>query len=285
MTDLPTDWTALCALVFVLGLRHAFDADHLAAIDGLTRLAMGQQRRHARWCGVLFCLGHGAVVLAVAGGIGLLSAHWAPPAWLALLCAWGAVAMLLALGIANLRAVLRPPSGRALALVGLRGPLLTRSLPAHTPWGVAAVGALFAVSFDTLGQAALFAATAARFGGLAPALMLGSLFTAGMLLADGLNGWWIAHLLRRADHRAVQASRLMGAAVAGVSLLVAAWGAGRLLSPALADWSEHQGLVLGALVLLVMGGSYLAALALGQIQPVKLAGAADPGGSAAMGGR
>lgn len=37
MTALPTDSLALVLLVFVLGLKHGFDADHLATIDGLTR--------------------------------------------------------------------------------------------------------------------------------------------------------------------------------------------------------------------------------------------------------
>ena len=37
MDALPATWTALCALAFVLGLKHGFDADHLATIDGLTR--------------------------------------------------------------------------------------------------------------------------------------------------------------------------------------------------------------------------------------------------------
>ena len=32
MPALPSEWSALCALVFLLGLRHGFDADHLAAI-------------------------------------------------------------------------------------------------------------------------------------------------------------------------------------------------------------------------------------------------------------
>jgi high-affinity nickel-transport protein len=44
MHDLPTDWSALCALVFLLGMRHGFDADHLAAIDGL-RASTGDTRR------------------------------------------------------------------------------------------------------------------------------------------------------------------------------------------------------------------------------------------------
>ena len=38
MHTLPSDWTSLCAVVFLLGMRHGLDADHLAAIDGLTRL-------------------------------------------------------------------------------------------------------------------------------------------------------------------------------------------------------------------------------------------------------
>jgi len=31
------DWTSLLILTFVLGMKHGFDADHLATIDGLTR--------------------------------------------------------------------------------------------------------------------------------------------------------------------------------------------------------------------------------------------------------
>jgi hypothetical protein len=37
MPALPDDGFALVLLVFVLGVKHGFDADHLATIDGLTR--------------------------------------------------------------------------------------------------------------------------------------------------------------------------------------------------------------------------------------------------------
>src|SRR6185369_2632513 len=37
METLPTHWLSLVAVVFMLGLKHGLDADHLAAIDGLTR--------------------------------------------------------------------------------------------------------------------------------------------------------------------------------------------------------------------------------------------------------
>ena len=54
MYDLPLDWGALCPLVFLLGLRHGLEADHLAAIDGLTRLSAHGHFAHSRYCGVLF---------------------------------------------------------------------------------------------------------------------------------------------------------------------------------------------------------------------------------------
>ena len=38
MATLPTDFNALAAVVFLLGMRHGFDADHLATIDALTRI-------------------------------------------------------------------------------------------------------------------------------------------------------------------------------------------------------------------------------------------------------
>ena len=82
MPTLPTDWSALCALVFLLGMRHGFDADHLATIDGLTRLNTLQRKPFARYCGLLFSLGHGAVVMAIAAGVGLASERWDAPAWL-----------------------------------------------------------------------------------------------------------------------------------------------------------------------------------------------------------
>ena len=262
MHDLPTNWSALCAVVFLLGMRHGFDADHLAAIDGLTRLAARRQRAFARYCGALFSLGHGVVVLAIAATVGFLSARWAPPAWLDAVGAWVSIGFLLLIGIVNLRAVLITAPGDLVALVAIKGPVLMRAVPARNPLGVAAVGALFAFSFDTISQAALFAVTAAQFGGVAHALTLGLLFVLGMLAADGLNGWWISRLIARADQIAALASRIMSVAVSGVSLLVAALGVGRLLSPTVEGWSQGKELAFGASVVLVIAISYVAASAL-----------------------
>ncbi|MHB8167493.1 MAG: HoxN/HupN/NixA family nickel/cobalt transporter, partial [Sulfuricella sp.] len=57
MENLPHDWLALLALVFVLGLKHGFDPDHLATIDGLTRFNAANNKPHlSRWSGLLFSL-------------------------------------------------------------------------------------------------------------------------------------------------------------------------------------------------------------------------------------
>src|SRR5438105_4504791 len=50
------------ALAYSLGLRHALDADHIAAIDNVTRKLMQQKKRPVA-VGFFFALGHSAVVL------------------------------------------------------------------------------------------------------------------------------------------------------------------------------------------------------------------------------
>jgi nickel/cobalt transporter (NiCoT) family protein len=61
-------------LAYTLGMRHAFDADHIAAIDNTTRKLMGEGRR-PMGVGFFFSLGHSSVVflLTVLLGLGLKS--------------------------------------------------------------------------------------------------------------------------------------------------------------------------------------------------------------------
>jgi len=252
MSDLPADWAALCALVFALGLRHGLDADHLAAIDGMTRLNAAAGRRFASWCGTLFSLGHGAVVLAIAAIVGSAREHWRPPPWLDAAGAWISIAFLLLLGAMNLHAVLVAAPGECVAIVGVKGRLLGRWARARSPWAIAAVGALFALSFDTLSQTALFSVAALQFGGLMHAQVLGALFVLGMLLTDGLNGWWIGRLVRRADALAARASRRIGLAVAALSLGVAALGIARQLSGVVDRWAGDQALLFGAATVVLL---------------------------------
>ncbi|MFO1345761.1 MAG: nickel transporter [Rhodocyclaceae bacterium] len=260
METLPTDWFALASLVFVLGMKHGFDADHLATIDGLTRYNARQNPALARYCGALFSLGHGVVVLAIALAVSTLAQSWQVPEWMDVLGAWISIAFLAALGLINLHAVLSAAPGEVVQPLGLKGRLFSRLQHTTKPLLVAAVGALFAFSFDTMSQAALFALTSQQFGGWEHALTLALLFMLGMLVSDGLNGLWISRLIRRADEVAQIASRVMGLVVAGVSLLVATFGAAKFFSPAVDAWSDGKELAFGLILVAIIAASYLFAV-------------------------
>ncbi|MEO8298162.1 MAG: nickel transporter [Burkholderiales bacterium] len=257
MQDPSFNWYALCAATVLLGLKHGFDADHLAAIDALTRLNLTQRARLSRYCGALFSLGHGTVVVAIAVAASLAGNHWQPPLWLDPVGGWISVGLLTILGLLNLQAVASSGSGDMVRLVGLKAALFSRALRAQTPAGVAMVGMLFAVSFDTLTQALLFSSSAMRSGGIGEAILLGLLFTTGMLITDGLNGLWVARLLARADRTAARVSRLMGLAVGGITLSIAAFSALELSSQRVSAWTDATGMALGVTVLVAMSASYL----------------------------
>src|SRR5438045_8391868 len=57
-------------LAYTFGLRHAFDADHIAAIDNTTRKLL-QQGRRPMGVGFFFSLGHSTVVFGLATGLAL----------------------------------------------------------------------------------------------------------------------------------------------------------------------------------------------------------------------
>lgn len=269
METLPNDWLALMFLVFMLGVKHGLDADHLATIDGLTRFNAQRNPRLARWCGFLFSLGHGVVVIAVALAIGALTRSWAVPEWMEDLGVWISISFLTLLGVLNLAAVLSARPGQVVQPVGLKGRFLGRLQRTGNPLLIAAVGALFALSFDTMSQAALFALTGTQFGGVSHALTLGLLFMLGMMLMDGVNGLWIARLIRRADRLACIASRVMGVAVGGLSLLVAGFGLARYASPEVSAWSDGKELAVGLSFVVVVALSFLLALRLARSEPAR----------------
>jgi high-affinity nickel-transport protein len=55
-------------LAYTLGLRHAFDADHISAIDNTTRKLMNEGKKPVS-VGYFFSLGHSTIVIAIGAGI------------------------------------------------------------------------------------------------------------------------------------------------------------------------------------------------------------------------
>jgi high-affinity nickel-transport protein len=58
----------VCVLAYTLGLRHAFDADHISAIDNTTRKLMNEGKKPVS-VGYFFSLGHSTIVVAIGAGI------------------------------------------------------------------------------------------------------------------------------------------------------------------------------------------------------------------------
>ncbi|HEY8975635.1 MAG TPA: nickel transporter [Burkholderiaceae bacterium] len=249
----------LALVALVLGMRHGVDADHLAAIDAMTRCNAQGRPALARRTGVWFSVGHGAIVMAVALAVAATTAAWNVPAWLAPFGAWTSIAVLVLLGALNLAAWQRAAPGAPVALAGWRSRLFAGALRACTRRAVMGVGMLFALSFDTLTQAALMAATGVARHGLPTVALLAGAFAAGMVLTDGVNGWWVARLVQRPGAGSARASRLMCIAVGAISLGTAAIGAAAQLSGPIAGWAQAHGEWVAGAIVAIMACSFGAA--------------------------
>lgn len=95
-------------LGFALGLRHAFDPDHVIAVSAVA--ARHRSAWTASWVGMSWGLGHGATLLAV--GFLVIALRIAVPETLARSLEIGVGALLVALGVSNL-ASLRAADGPA----------------------------------------------------------------------------------------------------------------------------------------------------------------------------
>ena len=250
----------LVLVVFALGAKHGMDPDHLATIDGLTRYNASRRPRLARWSGCLFSLGHGAVVTLVAGLVASLSGSFEIPQWLEHFGAWVSIVFLAVLGVCNIAAVFRAPRDQVVVSVGLRARLLGRFVQTDHPVVIASVGAAFALSFDTWSQTALFSITAQQLAGWTFSVLLGLVFMAGMMAADGLNGLWVARMIARADRRALIASRVMGLVIGILALVIAAAGVARYFIPGFSEIMDFGSLYAGLAIIALLLGSFAVAM-------------------------
>ncbi|HEX4296668.1 MAG TPA: HoxN/HupN/NixA family nickel/cobalt transporter, partial [Devosia sp.] len=216
-------------LAYVFGLRHAFDADHLAAIDNVVRKLM-QQGQRPLGVGFFFSLGHSTVVVVASAVIAASAA--AVQGQLDSIHEIGGVVgtlvsafFLLAIGLANLlvlrgiwAAFRRVRAGGRLVDEDLDAMLAGRGLLARvfrpvfglvrSSWHMYPVGLLFGLGFDTateiglLGISAMQAAAGMNFWTI---MVFPALFTAGMALMDttdsvamvGAYGWAFVNPVRK----------------------------------------------------------------------------------------
>ena len=207
--------TGLATLAYTFGLRHAFDADHIAAIDNTTRKLVSEGKRPLS-VGFFFSLGHSSVVFVLAvllnfgirgldkqvsndnsglhtitGVVGTCVSGF----FLFLIAAFNIIVLA---GIIRVFREMR--SGRyndeeleeQLNKRGLMnrflGPLARR---VDTPWKIYPIGFLFGLGFDTATEIALLVLAGTAVAGGLPfyaILSLPILFAAGMSLFDTADG-------------------------------------------------------------------------------------------------
>ncbi|MCD8915551.1 HoxN/HupN/NixA family nickel/cobalt transporter [Staphylococcus simulans] len=198
-------------LAYTLGLRHAFDADHIAAIDNTVRKLM-QEKKNPIGVGFYFSIGHSSVVfiMALLLGISVRFAKHQLPAFQAVGGIIGTIVsgmFLLLIGILNLiilialiRLFMRLRKERLHheqldELLASRG-LINRFVGPYfkcinQSWHVLPLGFLFGLGFDTASEIALLVLSSGASEqsiSLIGILALPLLFAAGMSLLDTLDG-------------------------------------------------------------------------------------------------
>ena len=204
------------ALAYSFGLRHAFDADHIAAIDDTTRLMLAKGKKPLA-VGLFFSLGHSTIVMALCVGVAFAAKQAAKfqkdfAETGGIIGASVSTLFLYLVGVLNLIILVgiikvwrQAKSGKfshehLTQLLNERGlmKLIFRGAfkkGFDKSWQLYPVGVLFGLGFDTATEVALLAlsATAAvgTVGGTLPPLAIIALpliFAAGMSLMDSLDG-------------------------------------------------------------------------------------------------
>jgi high-affinity nickel-transport protein len=298
---------------YTLGLRHAFDADHIGAIDNTTRKLMAEGQRPLG-VGFFFSLGHSTIVFA----LGVI-------VWLGVRGVGGAVengrsglhqatglvgplisgSFLLLIGLVNLvilagivRVLRQVRAGalddrrleQALTAGGPMNRLFARvTRLVRRPWQMYPVGLLFGLGFDTATEVALLVLAGGAAASGMPfyaILCLPVLFAAGMSLLDTIDGafmtfaygWAFARPVRRLFYNVTVTGLSVAVALGVGGIELAGVLAGRLgLTGGVWGWASGIDLnVVGYAVVALFVGTWAIALAVwhfGRVEERWLAGA------------
>jgi high-affinity nickel-transport protein len=207
----------LGTLAYTFGLRHAFDADHIAAIDNTTRKFL-QDGKRPLGVGFFFSLGHSTIVFSLAAGLAV--AAQAVTSKIPTFQSYGgdvgasvSGTFLLLIGLLNLLVLVdivrvfrgmrhgrydRERLEERLLDQGLMSRVFLRRLGERidTSWKMYPLGLLFGLGFDTateIGLLAIAAGVATHHVPFLAIISLPLLFAAGMSLMDTADGAFMSH--------------------------------------------------------------------------------------------
>lgn len=185
------DLLGVCAVIYGLGLRHALDADHIAAVDNVTRSLMRRGQRPVT-VGASFALGHSLVVFLVTAlvtwGASSLPAFGRLQESGRLASRLASTAFLLMAGFGNAWALAAELRSSRIETSRRLSPLLGL---VRSSWQMGLLGVVFGLGFETATEVAMFglsASEAARGAAFARVAVLPMIFAAAMTTLDGANG-------------------------------------------------------------------------------------------------
>jgi nickel/cobalt transporter (NiCoT) family protein len=245
-------FTGLAITAYVLGLRHGFDVDHIAAIDNTTRKLLNDGKRPLT-VGTWFSLGHSTIVCGMIVALVVVfnfirhtyGTFETIGAVLGTLISGG---FLFVIGLVNVLIVLevygifRGLRDRKLDQQALDAQMNKRGFMAryfgrlfkviNEPWQIYPIGVLFGLGFDTATEVLLIGlAVGAAYSGIPlwAVLFLPALFTCGMVLSDTTDGismryaygWAFSHPIRKVFYNLTLTviSVLVAFVIGGVELL------------------------------------------------------------------
>jgi high-affinity nickel-transport protein len=262
-------------LAYTLGMRHAFDADHISAIDNTTRKLMAEGQRPLS-VGFWFSLGHSSVVFlltvllnfgirALTGGIskpssglhhytGLIGTSVSGAflyviAILNFVILWSLLRMFVSMrtGRLDYEELERQLNARGM-MNRFFGPLARRI---DSPWKMYPVGFLFGLGFDTATEVGLLIMSGSAVASGLPfwaILSMPLLFAAGMSLLDTVDGsfmnfaygWAFSKPVRKVYYNLTITALSVGVAfVIGTIELLSVLGGQLNLTGGIWDWTAH----------------------------------------------
>ena len=289
-------FTGLAITAYILGLRHGFDADHIAAIDNTTRKLLNDGKRPIT-VGTWFSLGHSTIVAGLIGAFVVAAAFIRQqyPNFEKVGTVLGTVVsgtFLVLIGLVNVIIVLevyrmfRGVRDGKLDQKALDDQMLKRGFlnrifgrffkVVREPWQIYPIGVLFGLGFDTATEVLIIGLAVVVAGsGAVPiwaVLFLPLLFACGMVLSDTTDGfamryaygWAFNHPIRKIFYNLTLTviSVLVAFAIGGVELL-------QVISSELGwngvfwNWLDNLNFEsLGIGIVLVFVGSWLVAMAI-----------------------
>lgn len=208
--------------VFVLGLRHGADPDHLAAIDNVTRNAHKRMPLLSRFAGAFFAGGHSVMVLSLAGVVGVLSSNLASRfSAIETVGAWLSISILLLMAAINLFQLRRNRIDR---FEGVKTKLIPLALrKATNPLVAIPIGLLFGLGFETSSQIATYATALSANNGFTGGIVVGIAFCLGMICTDTLDGFLIHRMVSHRSDSLPRVARIWLWAVTAFAVIIATY--------------------------------------------------------------